>query len=65
MSNAWQSKDTSGEADIPTDIVVDSSKLPLTQVEGEQVLRMYWLDAYEDQYKQPGKNFGGHFRERV
>ena len=48
-----------GKADvseIPTDIIVDSSKLPLTKNEdGEQVLRMYWLDAYEDAYKQPGK----------
>ncbi|ELU17443.1 hypothetical protein CAPTEDRAFT_228337 [Capitella teleta] len=44
-----------GASDIPVDVVVDSSKLPLiTNDDGEQVLRMFWLDAYEDQYKQPG-----------
>ncbi|CAL4103579.1 unnamed protein product, partial [Meganyctiphanes norvegica] len=37
------------------DVQVDSSQLPLTTLEdGSQVLRMYWLDAYEDYYKQPG-----------
>ena len=41
---------------IPADVIVDSSKLPLTtNEEGDQVLRMYWLDAYEDYYKQPGQ----------
>ena len=47
--------------DIPPDFVVDSSRLPLTDVDGEQVLRMFWLDAYEDPYKQPGRvtNRGG------
>ena len=45
-------------ADIPADYVIDSSKLPLTQLEGgEKVLRMFWLDAYEDHYKQPGKQY--------
>lgn len=38
------------------DIQVDSSQLPLvTSSEGEQVLRLFWLDAYEDVYKHPGK----------
>ena len=41
--------------DIPVDVQVDSSQLPLVSNEdGDQVLRMYWLDAYEDPYKQPG-----------
>lgn len=54
FSSAWES--VKGEPmEIPEDVQVDSSKLPLTtNAEGEQVLRMYWLDAYEDQYKQPG-----------
>lgn len=38
------------------DIQVDSEHLPLvTNLDGKQVLRFFWLDAYEDQYKQPGK----------
>jgi len=24
---------------------------------GDQVLRFYWLDAFEDQYKHPGNRF--------
>ena len=41
--------------DLPRDVQVDCSKLPLTtNEEGEQVLRMYWFDAYEDYFKQPG-----------
>ena len=46
--------DTSS-ADVSVDVQVDSSKLPLsTNEEGDQVIKMYWLDAYEDYYKQPG-----------
>ena len=45
----------SGQSEVSTDIHVDSSQLPLVAREdGEQVLRFYWLDAYEDQYKNPG-----------
>ena len=41
---------------LPRDVQVDSSKLPLTTNEaGEQVLRMYWFDAYEDYFNQPGR----------
>lgn len=32
--------------DVP-EVKVDSSKLPLDEYEGEQVLHFYWLDAYE------------------
>ncbi|KAK7084492.1 DNA polymerase alpha catalytic subunit [Halocaridina rubra] len=43
------------ESHVVKDIQLDSSKLPLTMNgEGEQVLRFYWLDAFEDHYKQPG-----------
>ena len=42
--------------DLPRDVQVDSSRLPLTTGEdGEQVLRMYWFDVYEDYFKQPGE----------
>lgn len=38
-----------------TDVEVDTSQLPLvTNESGDQVLRFYWLDAYEDQYSHPG-----------
>ena len=44
------------QPEIPVDIQVDASQLPMTTGEdGEQVMRMYWIDAYEDQYKQPGE----------
>lgn len=35
-----------------------SSSLPVHQQEnGDRVLSFYWLDAYEDQFNQPGKVF--------
>ena len=47
-----------------TDVVIDLSKFPLTQVEltnpetgdtsTEEVLKMFWFDAYEDAMKHPG-----------
>ncbi len=38
-----------------TDREVDSKTLPLLEVEGGgKVLPFYWLDMYEDHYKQPG-----------
>lgn len=40
---------------VTADVVIDSSHLPTTTNEkGEQVLSMYWLDAYEDPFTQPG-----------
>ncbi|KAJ6667574.1 hypothetical protein lerEdw1_016695 [Lerista edwardsae] len=43
---------------LPSEIQMDSSQLPLINGEdGEQVFRFYWLDAYEDQYTQPGVVF--------
>jgi len=35
-------------------IPVQHGKLPVKTENGEQVLKFFWLDAYEDQYKQPG-----------
>ena len=54
----WDSfqDNSSGQSESVTDIQVDTSQLPLVAKEdGEQVLRFYWLDAYEDQYKNPGE----------
>ncbi|KAM9204834.1 DNA polymerase alpha catalytic subunit [Mergus octosetaceus] len=47
------------EADlVATDVQLDPSILPLVNGENDdQVLRFYWLDAYEDQYSQPGVVF--------
>ncbi|KAL3848220.1 hypothetical protein ACJMK2_019093 [Sinanodonta woodiana] len=43
------------QSDPSTDVQVDSSQIPLVSTEeGEQVLRFFWLDAYEDQYTSPG-----------
>ncbi|XP_066455954.1 DNA polymerase alpha catalytic subunit [Eleutherodactylus coqui] len=40
---------------VVNEVQVDSSLLPLvTGEDGDQVFRFYWLDAYEDQYNQPG-----------
>eukprot|EP00092_Neocalanus_flemingeri_P020784 GFUD01022520.1.p1 GENE.GFUD01022520.1~~GFUD01022520.1.p1 ORF type:complete len:1437 (+),score=492.07 GFUD01022520.1:76-4386(+) len=37
------------------EVAVDNSTLPTIKLEGgEDVLRMYWLDAHEDPYKHPG-----------
>ena len=54
-SSGWETVKVA-DSTIPVDVQVDSSKLPLVAGEdGEQVLRMYWTDAYEDQYRQPGR----------
>ena len=53
---------------VLTDVHVDHGDLPLIQNEqGDKVLRMYWLDAYEDTFKHPGTVwlFGKVFVESV
>ncbi|GFR77685.1 DNA polymerase, partial [Elysia marginata] len=43
------------EGQSSSDVQVDSSQLPLvTDSAGDQVLRLYWLDAFEDAFKHPG-----------
>ena len=43
-------------AEAATRVQVDSSSLPLTTNDsGDQVMRFYWLDSYEDPFKQPGE----------
>ena len=40
---------------MQVEVKIDPGKLPLmTNEKGEKVLRMYWLDAYEEPYKQSG-----------
>ena len=57
----WSIKSNSGasggeNADTAqVEVKVEAGKLPLISNEaGDKVLRMYWLDAFEDQYKHPG-----------
>ncbi|XP_056155811.1 DNA polymerase alpha catalytic subunit [Lampris incognitus] len=54
IGSSWgQEEDRVSEA--PAEVQVDSSKLPLVEgPDGEQMFRFYWLDAFEDQYNQPG-----------
>ncbi|KAH3804812.1 hypothetical protein DPMN_133102 [Dreissena polymorpha] len=51
------------QSELSTDVEVDSSQIPLvTNEQGEKILRVYWLDAFEDQYKNPGVVYPGLFR---
>ena len=50
----WVSCGGGGQQVKEEEVKVDSSSLPTVLVDGEQVLRMYWLDAHEDPYKHPG-----------
>uniref|UniRef100_A0A674EPV4 Polymerase (DNA directed), alpha 1 n=1 Tax=Salmo trutta TaxID=8032 RepID=A0A674EPV4_SALTR len=44
-----------GDSEAPMEVQVDPSHLPLAEgLEGELMFRFYWLDAFEDQYSQPG-----------
>ncbi|CAL1543599.1 unnamed protein product [Lymnaea stagnalis] len=53
LNLGWENISEISEA--PADVQVDSSQLPLvSNSAGDQVLRFYWLDAYEDTYHQPG-----------
>ncbi|XP_030058230.1 DNA polymerase alpha catalytic subunit isoform X2 [Microcaecilia unicolor] len=53
--SCWDRMDQEESDSVGTEVQVDSSQLPLVNgADGEQVFRFYWLDAYEDQYHQPG-----------
>ena len=53
VSEKWDCAEQ--EMSISGDIQVDSGSLPtITNEKGESILRMYWLDAYEDPFKHPG-----------
>ncbi|XP_035219808.1 DNA polymerase alpha catalytic subunit-like isoform X2 [Stegodyphus dumicola] len=54
LSSFQGSLKTNCDNAIP-DIQLDSDRLPLIiNEDGNSVLRMFWLDAFEDQYKSPG-----------
>ena len=66
-SDGWLNSGSGTQA-IAQDINIDTSKLPTVKTEdGEDVLRMYWLDAFEDPYKHPGTvwMFGKVYVEQV
>uniref|UniRef100_A0A3P9JM83 DNA polymerase n=1 Tax=Oryzias latipes TaxID=8090 RepID=A0A3P9JM83_ORYLA len=51
----WGQEEETGTSDVPAEVHVDSSQLPLVEGEdGETAFRFYWLDAFEDPYNQPG-----------
>ncbi|CAN9506180.1 unnamed protein product [Ophioblennius macclurei] len=55
VGSSWGQDEEGGASTAPVEVQVDSSRLPLVEgAEGEQVFRFYWLDAFEDQYNQPG-----------
>lgn len=45
------------EIDPRPEISIDASCLPLVDINGENILRLYWFDAFEDHQKQPGTVF--------
>uniref|UniRef100_A0A0B7B4I6 DNA polymerase n=1 Tax=Arion vulgaris TaxID=1028688 RepID=A0A0B7B4I6_9EUPU len=58
LTLGWENVGNNGQSETHMDFTVDNSNLPLvTNSTGEQVLRFYWLDAYEDPYHQPGTVF--------
>ncbi|KAG7225135.1 hypothetical protein INR49_014592, partial [Caranx melampygus] len=55
IGSSWGQEEDSGASEAQVEVQVDSSQLPLVQgPDGDQVFRFYWLDAFEDQYTQPG-----------
>uniref|UniRef100_A0A8C8JSX9 DNA polymerase n=1 Tax=Oncorhynchus tshawytscha TaxID=74940 RepID=A0A8C8JSX9_ONCTS len=53
LGGTWGQEE--GDSEAPVEVQVDPSRLPLAEgPEGELMFRFYWLDAFEDQYSQPG-----------
>ncbi|XP_069320522.1 DNA polymerase alpha catalytic subunit isoform X1 [Eulemur rufifrons] len=56
--SCWDIDQKDGSSFSAQEVQVDSSCLPLVKgADEEQVFQFYWLDAYEDQYNQPGVVF--------
>lgn len=54
LGGSWGQEE--GDSEAPMEVQVDPSRLPLAEgLEGELMFRFYWLDAFEDQYSQPGE----------
>ncbi|XP_072546026.1 DNA polymerase alpha catalytic subunit isoform X2 [Salminus brasiliensis] len=53
--SCWEKMEEEVADEAPVEVQVDSSQLPLVEgPDGEMVFRFYWLDAFEDQFNQPG-----------
>ncbi|CAB1340897.1 unnamed protein product, partial [Coregonus sp. 'balchen'] len=53
LGGSWGQEE--GDSEAPVEVQVDTSRLPLVEgPEGELMFRFYWLDAFEEQYSQPG-----------
>ncbi|XP_017309249.1 DNA polymerase alpha catalytic subunit isoform X2 [Ictalurus punctatus] len=53
--SCWGKMEEQEDDESPVEVQVDSSQLPMTEgADGEMVFRFYWLDAFEDQFNQPG-----------
>lgn len=51
----WEKMEEADPTETPVEVQVDASQLPLVEgPDGDKVFRFYWLDAFEDQYSQPG-----------
>ncbi|XP_019380056.1 PREDICTED: DNA polymerase alpha catalytic subunit isoform X1 [Gavialis gangeticus] len=56
--SCWDRMDEEEVDLVASEVQVDPNVFPLVNGEdGDQVFRFYWLDAYEDQYNQPGVVF--------
>lgn len=54
--SCWGKMEEQEDDESPVEVQVDSSQLPMTEgADGEMVFRFYWLDAFEDQFNQPGE----------
>uniref|UniRef100_A0AAR2JEC9 DNA polymerase n=1 Tax=Pygocentrus nattereri TaxID=42514 RepID=A0AAR2JEC9_PYGNA len=55
LGSCWEKMEEEEVEEAPVEVQVDSSQLPLIEgPDGEMVFRFYWLDAFEDQFSQPG-----------
>ncbi|XP_053344293.1 DNA polymerase alpha catalytic subunit isoform X2 [Clarias gariepinus] len=53
--SCWGKMEDQEVDESPVEVQVDSSQLPMVEgADGETAFRFYWLDAFEDQYNQPG-----------
>ncbi|KAA0704573.1 DNA polymerase alpha catalytic subunit [Triplophysa tibetana] len=51
----WEKMEETDPTETHVEVQVDASHLPLVEgPDGDKVFRFYWLDAFEDQYNQPG-----------
>ncbi|KAM5221113.1 DNA polymerase alpha catalytic subunit [Ctenodactylus gundi] len=56
--SCWDIDPEDDSSFLVQEVQVDSNHLPLVKgADEEQVFQFYWLDAYEDQYNQPGVVF--------